>query len=157
MAFFHPEHNHWHQSAVALFQLRTSLDNYPASPVTPGEDHLLFVDVETIARPAREKKAYPRTYFECNGDFQGLAAHWVDSYHQSTPLQELDITGIPDGVYYLTHQADPDNHWLESDETNNFTWIRLQRPAGANGNRQVTFIDHSPCVVPEQCGFGGNP
>jgi hypothetical protein len=32
-----------------------------------------------------------------DGDFQGLAAHWPDEYHQSTPLQELDVTGLPEG------------------------------------------------------------
>ena len=35
-------------------------------------------------------------YGECNGDFQGLSAHRADAYHQSTPLQELEVTGLTD-------------------------------------------------------------
>ena len=107
-----------------------------------------FVDVETIATTGAEKKAYPRTYFECNGDFQGLSAHWADEYHQSTPLQELEITGIPNGVYYLTHTVDRENHWVESNGTNNFAWVKFQLSSGTTGNRKITMLDHSPCVVP---------
>ena len=157
VAFFHPEHNHWHQSAVALFDIRTDV-NLPGTAVAQGvKITFCFVDVETISTTGAQKKTYPRTYFQCNGDFQGLAAHWADEYHQSTPLQELDITGIPNGVYYLTHTADPENHWLESNETNNFTWVKFQLSSGGNGNRKITMLDHSPCVAPAQCGFGGNP
>ena len=102
----------------------------------------------------------PRTYFECNGDLQGLAVGWADEYHQSTPLQELEITGLPTGDYYLTHEADPENHWLEGP-------TQVARPAGqlhlgqvppvAQGaNPEVTVIDHSACTG-AQCGHSGNP
>jgi len=157
VAFFHPEHNHWHQSAVALFDIRTAVGD-PGTAIAQGvKITFCFVDVQTISTTGAQKKAYPRTYFDCNGDFQGLAAHWADSYHQSTPLQELDITGVANGVYYLTHTADPENHWLESDEGNNFAWVKFQLSSDSNGNRKITVLGHSPCVVPAQCGFGGNP
>lgn len=102
------------------------------------------------------KKVQPRTYFECNGDLQGLASGWADSYHQSTPLQELEITGLPAGDYYLTHLADPDDHWIESNEANNFTWVKF-RLSRKGANPEVTVLDHSPCVPAIMCGFGGNP
>lgn len=119
------------------------------------------VDVKFTGTTGAQKKQQPRTYWECNGDPQGIASGWADSYHQSTPLQELDITGLPPGEYYLTHEADPDNHWLEgpsSDspgELNNFTWakFRLDRQGS---NPSVTVIGSSPCEYPV-CGFGGIP
>ena len=96
---------------MAAFEIRSALDG-PA--ITSGiKITFCFVDVETFSTTGAEKKQFPRTYFECNGDFQGLAAHWADEYHQSTPLQELEVTSLPDGDYYLTHEADPFNHWLE--------------------------------------------
>ncbi len=153
-ALFHPEHNHWHQSAVAEFELRKTLEG---APLAAGvKITFCFVDVTFIGNAGKEKKDYPRTYFECNGDLQGLASQWGDSYHQSTPLQELDITGIADGEYYLTHEADPDDHWVESDESNNFTWVRIAIDR-QGANPKVTEIDHSPCLVPAQCGSRGNP
>ena len=116
VALFHPEHNYWHQSAVAESKIMRG-DPVTGTQVAKGTKiTFCFVDVEFIGLTGSQKKAQPRTYFECNGDLQGLASGWADSYHQSSPLQELDITGLAEGE-----------------------------------------LEHSPCVVPAQCGFGGNP
>jgi hypothetical protein len=154
VALYHPEHNHWHQSAVAEFAVRSSLDGPDIAVGT--KITFCFVDVEFTGATGSLKKVQPRTYFECNGDLQGLASGWADSYHQSTPLQELDITGLAAGTYYLTHLADPDDNWLESNEDNNFTWVRF-RLARDSANPKIAVLDHSPCVPEVICGFGGNP
>ncbi|MRX45013.1 lysyl oxidase family protein [Agromyces kandeliae] len=163
-AVFHPQHNHWHQSAVALFDIRSpgpgQVTGDPAEMTRIWSEGVkitfCFVDIEFIGETGALKKEKPRTYFECNGDLQGLASWWADSYHQSTPLQELDVTDIPDGEYYLTHLADPDDHWIESDETNNFTWVKF-RLTRTSANAKVEVLDHSPCIPEVICGFGGNP
>ncbi|WP_353828332.1 lysyl oxidase family protein [Agromyces sp. SYSU T0242] len=163
-AVFHPEHNHWHQSAVALFDIRSAAPgDDPDDPATWStvwsegvKITFCFVDIEFIGDTGSLKKVKPRTYFECNGELQGLASWWADSYHQSTPLQELDVTDVPDGEYVLTHLADPDGHWIESDETNNFTWVKF-RLSRTSSNAKVEVLDHSPCEPLVICGFGGNP
>lgn len=163
-AVFHPEHNHWHQSAVATFDIRSAAEgedpNDPANMTRVWVEGVkitfCFVDVEFIGETGAAKKDKPRTYWECNGELQGLASWWADSYHQSTPLQELDVTDVPDGEYYLTHLADPDDHWIESDETNNFTWVKF-RLARESANAKVEVLDQSECVPEIICGFGGNP
>jgi len=160
VAFFHPEHNHWHQSAVAAFEITTGSPTGPQI-ATGTKITFCFVDVKFMGVTGREKKATPRTYFECNGDFQGLAVGWGDEYHQSTPLQELEVTGLPEGDYYLTHEADPENHWLEGPDSsspgehNNFSWVKFHL-SRKGANPEVTVIGHSPCTG-AQCGFGGNP
>jgi len=163
VALFHPEHNHWHQSAVARFAITRSPtpDATPVNGILGEKITFCFVDVEFAGTgdaktTGSDKKAKPRTYFECNGALQGLASGWADSYHQSTPLQELDVTGLAAGDYYLTHLADPDGHWVESNESNNFTWLRF-RLSRQGANAAVTVLDHSPCVPSVICGFGGNP
>jgi len=170
VAFFHPEHNHWHQSGVAAFKIATGDPSSPGGCSQAGcgteiaagvKITFCFVDVIFTGVTGREKKALPRTYFECNGDFQGLAVGWGDEYHQSTPLQELEVTGVPEGDYYLTHEADPENHWLEGPaldspgEFDNFTWVKF-RLSRKGANPEVTVIDHSPCTG-AQCGLSGNP
>jgi hypothetical protein len=161
VAFFHPEHNHWHQSGVAAFAIKKG-DPYTGQEVATGvKITFCFVDVVFTGVTGTEKKATPRRYFECNGDFQGLAAGWGDSYHQSTPLQELEVTGLPEGDYYLTHQADPDNHWLEGPsatspgELDNFTWLKFHL-SRTGANPEVTELEHSPCFGPT-CAGGANP
>ena len=168
VAFFHPEHNHWHQSGVAAFEITTGDSSGGCTQTDCGTQiasgvkiTFCFVDVKFSGFVGADKKAMPRTYFECNADLQGLAVGWADEYHQSTPLQELEVTGLPAGNYYLTHEADPDNHWLEGPsasspgEQNNFTWVKF-RLSRTGANPEVTVIDHSPCSD-VTCGFGGNP
>jgi hypothetical protein len=170
VAFFHPEHNHWHQSAVATFEIATGdpsssggcAESACGERIATGvKITFCFVDVVFTGVTGSEKKALPRSYFECNGDFQGLSVGWGDEYHQSTPLQELEVTNLPEGDYYLTHEADPEDHWLEGSDTtspgerNNFTWVKF-RLARSGANAKVTVIDHSPCAG-AQCGHSGNP
>src|SRR4029453_17680132 len=170
VSFFHPEHNHWHQSAVASFKIMTGDPSSPGGcsqaacgteKATSVKITFCFVDVVFTGVTGQEKKALPRTYFECNGDFQGLAVCWADEDHQSHPLQELEVTGLPAGEYYLTHEADPENHWLEGPdpdspgELDNFTWVKF-RLSRKGANPEVAVIDHSPCSG-AQCGHSGNP
>jgi Lysyl oxidase len=157
VALFHPEHNHWHQSAVAEFQIKKDNPYTGPSAAIGTKITFCFVDVEFLGATGSQKKTQPRTYWECNGDLQGLASGWGDSYHQSTPLQELEVTGLPAGEYYLTHNADPDNHWLEEPnggEDNNFTWLKF-RLSRNGSNPSITPLEDN-CDGP-WCDFGGNP
>ncbi|MCP4890142.1 MAG: hypothetical protein GY904_26510, partial [Planctomycetaceae bacterium] len=50
-------------------------------------------------------------------------AGWTDVYTRGLANQWIDITGIPDGEYWLEVVVDPESQLLESDETNNVTRI----------------------------------
>ena len=149
VAFFHPEHNHWHQSAVATFEVRAgSLDG----PVVAGGEKTTFCLIDFDKSDVVQQNS-SRVYFECNGDFQGISPGWGDEYHHSTELQELEVTGLPAGVYHLTHLADPLDHWLESDETNNFTWVRFAL-SRKGANPEVTVLAQAPCQPLDHLGPG---
>jgi hypothetical protein len=68
------------------------------------------------------------------------------------------VTGLPEGTYFLTHNADPVNHWLEgpNGEGNNFSWVKFRLDRSNGANPSIVVLDHSPCTGRE-CGFGGNP
>jgi len=136
VAIFHPEHNHWHQSAVALFEIRAGGINGPALSVGTKITFCLVDNDQTVL----VKKGSSRAYFDCNAELQGISVGWSDDYHQSTEGQELDITGAPEGIYYLIHQADPENHWLETDEYNNLAWVKffLSR---RGANQKITILE----------------
>ncbi len=143
VAIFHPEHNHWHQNGVAFFAVRSSLDGDPIGP-TGVKTTFCLVDVEYADQGT---KGSTREYWECNGDLQGISVGWGDEYHHSTQGQELDITGLPTGEYYLTHDADPDNHWLETDDVAQRSWVKF-RLSRKGANPEVTVLDSS--------GYEGN-
>jgi Lysyl oxidase len=153
VALFHPEHNHWHQDAVAAF---TIVDENGDTEATGTKVTFCLVDVKHYGDTGTFKKDYPRTYFECNGDLQGIAPGWGDQYHHSTPGQELEITGFAAGTYLLEHDADPENRWLESNERNNHTWVRFELERNG-ANASVTVLATSDCIPDITCGFGGNP
>ena len=151
VAFFHPQHNHWHQSSVALFEVRVGAVNGPALATGKKITFCLVDNDQTVL----VKKGASRAYFECNAELQGISVGWSDDYHQSTEGQELDITGAREGIYYLIHYADPENHWLEKDETNNLAWVKFYlNRQGANPS--VVILEQSTCS-PVTCGSKSNP
>ena len=86
-------------------------------------------------------------YFECGAELQGISVGMGDEYHHATHGQDIDITSVPAGDYYLTHEADPSNKWLELDETNNFSWVKFRLTRGsASGNGLITELEASPCT-----------
>ena len=68
------------------------------------------------------------------------------------PGQQLDITGAPEGIYYLVTTTNPAGVFLETDATNNTAWTSFKLRRDSNGNPKITLIDHSPCESPGMCG-----
>jgi len=78
----------------------------------------------------------------------------VDQYHQSTEGQQLDVTGIPEGEYYLVSTTNPDARFLESNLSNNTAWVKFRISRQSQGNPKLDVIDRSPCDSPALCGEG---
>jgi len=143
IALFHPEHNHWHQSDVATFAIRETLDGDPVGArVFKTTFCLIDLDSSDLIQVHKEK-----VYWDCDADLQGISVGYGDPYHHALEGQEIDITDLPEGTYYLTFDADPSQHWLETNDNNNRSWakFRLQRK-GANAS--VTVL--------EEFGYPGN-
>jgi hypothetical protein len=154
VSVFHIEHNHWHMSDVAQFELRAgSLDG----PVVASAAKVTFCLIDYDSDPLFVDKKSTRNYFDCDGVFQGISPGWGDEYHHSTPGQRLTITGIPEGVYYLTHRANPAGNWLESNYDNNFSWVKLYL-SRKGANPEVTELARPACPDEDQvlCGNTSN-
>ncbi|HTK05044.1 MAG TPA: lysyl oxidase family protein [Candidatus Eisenbacteria bacterium] len=154
VALFHVEHNHWHMSDVARFELRAgSLDG----PVVASTAKVTFCLIDYDSDPAFVSNRSSRNYFDCDGVYQGISPGWGDEYHHSTPGQWLVITGIPSGVYYLTHLANPAGNWLESNYANNFSWVKI-RLSRTGANPEITELARPACPDEDQliCGNTSN-
>jgi hypothetical protein len=71
----------------------------------------------------------------------GVSVGWADNYTANTYQQWIDITGVPNGTYYLYAQADPDGYFTESNTSNNTTWDKIRIH-----NNAVKILQYGPHV-----------
>ena len=155
--FFHPEHNHWHLKDVALFEVRSAAPGDDGTggqwgPVLGNSVKETFCLIDYV--PINGSKPESRAYFSCFGD-QGISVDWSDQYHHSTELQDVEITGAPEGVYYLVSKANPVEIFLESNYANNVAWASFRLSRQSNGNSKIAVISHSACTG-DLCGYSTN-
>ena len=76
-----------------------------------------------------------RVFGACNQEVTlGTSVGWADVYPASYPGNFIDVTGLQ-GCFVILHRADPADHVLEIDETNNVSSrvVRLPYKPGAQG------------------------
>jgi Lysyl oxidase len=147
---FHPAHNHWHLTDVALFEIRTALDNG-----TGGRFGAVFANqsIKTtfclidVIKLEGNTNTGDRNYWDCFPDaHQGISAGWGDQYHHATEGQELKVTGAKPGIYYLVSTSNAEGAFLETDTTNNTAWTSFRLTRDSKGNAKVAELAHSPCA-----------
>lgn len=148
---YHPTHRHWHTAGVARFDLRVGAPDGPVY-VNDRQEAISFkttvclIDWVKLLGNANSGKNSTRTYFDCFGAFHGLSVGWADQYHHALDDQDLDITGVEEGVeYFLVSTVNPDGVFLESDTTNNTAWQAFRVSRHSNGNPKLVLTANSPC------------
>ena len=154
--FFHPTHNHWHVDKIGEFSVRVD-DNGSPGEIAPGAQNqkvgFCIIDVyrydEVKSSPSSEK-----IYWDCEYDLQGIQPGWADQYHQSVEGNEIDITELDEGIYFLVNEWNPDGNFVDADVTNNKSWVKflLEDNNPGNGNRKITIIEE---FAPECDETGG--
>jgi hypothetical protein len=74
----------------------------------------------------------------------GLSVGWGDIYSASLPDQNVNITGLADGRYRLVVTADPGGWFVESNETNNSTWVDFEL---YRSGRRVRVVGYGPSAT----------
>lgn len=125
-------HEHWHVRDLEHYQLfaldaNGNVVEKTGLPREGAKTGFCFYDNWNWGSAA------PAYYLGCeNGNpgalkvTMGLTRGWADEYNHRLPTQYIPITGLADGNYRLHVTADDSNWFLESDETNNFTWADLR-------------------------------
>jgi hypothetical protein len=129
---FHPGHDHWHFDASARYTLMSA----DAKTVLAAQDKVSFCLRDSrlapaVAVPAGSAVPAARSYGECDRDnTQGISAGWADVYRARLPGQALRLPpNLPDGVYCLHIEADPNGLLQESRDDDNASvrTIRITR------------------------------
>lgn len=172
---YHSDHSHVHVDNWAQFTLRKATSNPDATtwPIVGSGTKMSFCLInlgdctsdygycaDGNNGPVLTQNDIPNSPFGmvsgCGTD-QGIYVGNLDIYGQGLPGMSIDLTGVCNGDYYIVSITDPDNNFLETDETNNWaaTPITLTQqitgPAASftysviNGN-QVQFTN-SPNIT----------
>ncbi len=125
---FHPDHNHIHFNDYTHYSVRAALpdangDGVPelGETVRAGnKTSFCLIDVSPYpTTPALPNAQAQSSGLGCDTE-QQISVGWADIYGAGTEGQEVNIAGLSDGQYWLEANVDPDNHFVELDETNNF-------------------------------------
>lgn len=124
---YHPDHGHLHFDGFAQANLRVRpSDDSVGSIIVSGHKtsfDLLDIDQYDPSLPNSPENGY---YGSGSSErVQGISVGWNDVYSWGLEGQDIDITGVPNGNYWLEVIADVSNNILESDETNNIARIPI--------------------------------
>jgi hypothetical protein len=134
---FHPEHGHIHFDDYTTYSVRQVLpdangDGVPeAGAVVAGGAKTSFCLVDIAPYDLTLPNAAPEASgFGC-GTAQRISVGWEDVYDNLTVGQQIDVSGLAPGQYWLEADVDPDNHLLESNEFNNVGRVLVSVGLGA--------------------------
>lgn len=127
---YHPGHGHIHFNGFAQYRLREVTPGGGVGNIIASGAKVSFclLDVE------RYNTSGPSTpqFLNC-GQVQGISPGWADVYDRGLPDQSINITGVPNGTYWLEVVVDPDNLLIEADDTNNVQRIQITLNRGTGG------------------------
>jgi len=134
---YHPEHGHIHFDDYTLYSLRQALpdsngDGVPeVGAVVAGGQKTSFclVDSEIYDASLPGTPTQP-SGFGCS-EAQRISVGWEDIYDSLTVGQQIEISGLAAGQYWLEAVVDPDNHLRELNENNNVGRVLVTLGFGA--------------------------
>ena len=141
MYFSGDGHNHWHLRDLESYEL-VRLDNGTKAGNGDKEGFCFFDNVLFGS-------SQDRFYTSCGNNpdalrvRMGLSRGWGDLYGAGTVGQYIDITNLTSGRYELRATADESNWFLESNNSNNFTWVEIQL-----SGTSVSVIAYGPSAQP---------
>jgi lysyl oxidase len=124
---FHPAHNHWHFDGFARYDLRGVNPDGGMGGVLRTTDKVSFCIRDVFSQDSKlPHYGWGGPYGSCSADgIQGISVGWGDRYHSGLAGQSIDITGLPDGTYWLVLEADDEDRLAETDDTNNVAAVKI--------------------------------
>jgi len=122
----HPTHGHVHFDGWAHYHLREILPGDGVGPILASGEKTSFCLIDGgVLDASLPNFVGSSTYTSCSSTVQGISVGWYDVYGKYLSGQNIDITDMDDGTYWLESVVDPDNTVLESDETNNVARVKV--------------------------------
>jgi hypothetical protein len=116
---YHAAHGHIHFDNWCTYRLRQVTEGNGVGAVVATGSKTSFCVLDLTVHDNTNPNFHSAYYGGCGAQVQGLTPGWADIYSRHLTDQWIDITGVPNGQYWLESEVDPDNMILESNETNN--------------------------------------
>jgi hypothetical protein len=138
-----PTHNHWHFTDFARYQLLNQ-DKTLARRSEKEAFCLANTDAVDYTVPGADWHPDGTDLGTACGDYgslsvrESLAAGSGDTYAQFRAGQSFDLKGLPNGIYWISVEANPEHNLVEKSTANNVS-LRKVRIGGTLGHRTVTY------------------
>jgi len=143
----HPPHFHWHLQPFEAYTLRSA--SRPSLSVRDRKSGFCLIDRYGNAVLPVPKIAPPRFTSNCatgkpnaRSVLEGSSPGYRDRYPAFFHGQDVDVTGLPAGLYVLSHQANPLRALREERYTNDAASVllRLRWPGGHGEKPDVQVL-----------------
>jgi hypothetical protein len=134
-------HNHWHFEQFAKYQLLNSGQKLAVRSHKVGFCIAPTDPVDLVQPGAVWQPSFLGFGFQCGSTTalwvqEMMPVGWGDTYFQSVAGQSFDITGLPNGTYYIEVVANPERVLHETDTSNDVS-LRKVVLGGKPGHRTV--------------------
>ena len=135
---YHPSHHHIHFDDIAQYNLRVRpADGSVGSIVAQGaKTSFCLIDIDHF-NPSLPHSPHNGVYESCGNVLQGISVGWADVYDSGLDGQWIDITGVPDGNYWLEDVLDPNGHLLMANMVDHTTRIPITLALGSTGGPDI--------------------
>ncbi|HYE02023.1 MAG TPA: Ig-like domain-containing protein [Phycisphaerales bacterium] len=117
---YHAAHSDLHFDGWTEYRLRVRPPEQSVGPVLRSSEYTSFCVLDlTHWNPGLPGSPPGGVYGSCGPVLNGLSVGWADIQASGLAGQSIDLTGIPNGTYWLEAVADPRGNLLETNETNN--------------------------------------
>lgn len=145
---YHAEHGHFHFPMASFGLYAVAPDGSPGAVVAMSPKVGFCIDDSYIydsTIPNSGTFIGSRSSCTDPTGLRGISVGGADEYDYRDPGQAIPIDGVPDGTYWFRAITDPNNDFIESDETDNETDVQVTI---SNGNVSVGAVVHPNTTPP---------
>jgi hypothetical protein len=128
---FDPPHEHYHFPVIVHALHEVAPDGGVGRSVAPSHKvgyclgDTYIVERNRYTPEPDSDLLYPRETCRDPRAMRGISPGWGDQYEADLEGQSINVNHLEEGDYWFVSTADPDDVFLESDETNNTTLVKI--------------------------------
>jgi hypothetical protein len=159
------ENGYWRFEDSARYLLREVNEDASVGEIVGSQEKVAYCLVDTAQVPPPTPPGTPASahYTSCgqgSNQVMGISVGWYDLYSRGLSRQNIVLTSISSGTYWLENVADPSNRFSESNNDNNNHLIQVtitttySREINLLGNGQSIANNDSTPTTTDDTDFG---